>query len=120
MLERDASNAEARQQLDTVANRIGFIGYILIGKRHVGEALNVLDQVIDLVPAEIGWHGYRAYAFMLIGEVHRARALFLEHRGKGTWDEDILAIIKEVRSIGHAHPLMDEIETLFTSPVCKE
>ena len=65
-------------------------------------------------------YGNRAHALMLLGQADEARAIYLQYRGKTnvvgekSWETAVLDDFAELRKAGLNHPLMDEIEGLFS------
>ena len=57
---------------------------------------------------------------MFLGRADESRAIYLRHRGENSlpggwsWEAAVLKDFAEMRRTGLAHPLMDEIEALFT------
>jgi tetratricopeptide (TPR) repeat protein len=108
------------QDLDLSVNRIGSLAYGFLKNRKVSQALNAADLAISLAPDKIWINANRAHALMFLGRLQEAKAVYLRYRGAKNvqsdkdWDTVILDDFAELRKAGLAHPLMGEIERLFT------
>ncbi len=110
---KDSENIEAQSRLQLIISRIGRIGQIFIMTGRLANAIDTMDQAIDLAPSELRWQGLRALAFMMYGNVHRSKAIYLEHCDDEQWKADAIEDFKFARSKNFSHPFMDEIEQTF-------
>jgi tetratricopeptide (TPR) repeat protein len=119
----DPNNVQWRNDLKVIIDRIGALAYGFVLAGDFSNALDAADQVIALAPDRLWIHGNRAHALMFLGRVEEARALYLAHRGAGnasasgekSWETIVLEDFAELRAAKLTHPLMDEIEQLFTA-----
>jgi hypothetical protein len=111
----DYSNDDAKKELLLAGKRIGYVGGQFIGTGEFSKALDAIDQALQYDPDATELRRLRVLALMLEGNVHQARALYLEHQGESSWEEGVLSDFAEGRLCGYTHPLMDEIEILFNA-----
>ena len=116
----DASNTQWKNALKNVIDYFGALAYESILARDFSTALAAADQAISLTPDQIWLYTNRAHALMFVGRTEEARALYLRVRGQKMsdgkpWVAAILGDFAEFRKAGLTSPLMDEINTLFTS-----
>jgi tetratricopeptide (TPR) repeat protein len=117
------SNVQWRNVRQFTINRIGGLAYRLVLAGDFSNALDAADQVVALAPDRLWLHVNRAHALMFLGRVEEARAIYLAHRGarnasasgEKSWETAVLEDFAELRAAKLAHPLMDEIEQLFTA-----
>ncbi len=114
-LEGDKSNMVSQSEFRLVVGRIGAVGAQYIKMGQFAKAIDVFEQVIELAPKALIWPRLRGYALMHEGNVHQAKAIYLDHRGEENWEADVLKDFARGRDIGQTHPLMDEIEQLFSA-----
>jgi tetratricopeptide (TPR) repeat protein len=120
----DPSNVQWRNDLQFTIDRIGSLAYRFVLAGDFSNALDAADQVVALAPDRLWLHGNRAHALMFLGRVEEARAIYLAHRGarnasasgEKSWETAVLEDFADLRAAKLAHPLMDEIEQLFTAP----
>src|SRR5262249_47039791 len=112
----------ARQQdLKSIVNTIGGLAYSFVLAHDFASALEAADQAITLAADQAFIHMNRAHALMFLDRADESRAIYLRHRGEknlsgGTsWEAAVLQDFAEMRRTGLSHPLMDEVEALFTS-----
>jgi tetratricopeptide (TPR) repeat protein len=118
----DPANKQWHDNLaDTVAG-LGGLAFKLVLAHDMTNALAAADQSIALAADQIWLYTNRAHALMFLGRTDEARALYLKYRGQKDassdgkpWEVVILGDFAEFRKAGLTNPLMDEIETLFTS-----
>jgi hypothetical protein len=83
--------------------------------------LEASDFVISIVPDEIWLYTNRAHALMFLNRADEARALYLKYRGEKkvhgekSWEAVVLEDFAELRKAELSHPLMDEIESKFST-----
>jgi len=117
----DPDNAQWRNDLQVTIDRIGGLAYGFVLAGDFSSALDAADQVVVLAPDRLWLHGNRAHALMFVGRVEEARAIYLAHRGARnvasdkSWETIVLWDFAELRAAKLTHPLMDEIEKLFTA-----
>jgi tetratricopeptide (TPR) repeat protein len=117
----DPSNMQWRNDLQFTIDRIGTLAYRLVLADDFATALDAADQVVALAPDRLWLHENRAHALMFLGRVGEARAIYLAHRGarnvvgEKSWETAVLEDFAELRAAKLTHPLMDEIEQLFTA-----
>jgi tetratricopeptide (TPR) repeat protein len=117
----DRSNTKWQQDLLTAISKIGGVAYKFVLARKFAIALECADQTLSLAPDLIWLHGNRAHALMFLERGDAARAVYLRYRGEQrvvgdkSWEAAVLEDFAELRQAGLTHPLMDEIEALFTS-----
>jgi predicted Zn-dependent protease len=120
----DPSNVQWRNDRQFTINRIGGLAYRFVLAGDFSNALDAADQVVALAPDRLWLHVNRAHALMFLGRVEEARAIYLAHRGarnasasgEKSWETAVLEDFADLRAAKLAHPLMDEIEQLFTAP----
>src|SRR5262245_22948967 len=117
----DPSNVQWRNDLQVTIGRIGGLAYRFVLAGDFSNALDAADQV--LAPDRLWLRGNRAHALIFLGRVEEARAIYLAHRGarnasasgEKSWETIVLEDFAELRAAKLAHPLMEEIEQLFTA-----
>jgi WD40 repeat protein/energy-coupling factor transporter ATP-binding protein EcfA2 len=81
-------------------------------------ALEAAELGLTFDPKQIWINMNRAHALMFLGRTEEARAVYLAHRGTqtpgGLWEAAALDDFRNYRKWGREHPLMTEIEQLFT------
>jgi tetratricopeptide (TPR) repeat protein len=121
LVKADPSNVQRLNALQFTISRIGGLVYPLVLAGDFAKALDAADLITALAPDELGLHANRAHALMFIGRVEEARAIYLAHRGirnvlgEKSWETAVLEDFAELRAARLMHPLMDEIEQLFTA-----
>jgi tetratricopeptide (TPR) repeat protein len=109
-----------QRDLKAIVIKIGGLAYRLMLAHDFASALEAADQAVALAADEAFIHMNRAHALMFLGRADESRAIYLRHRGENkmsggrTWDAVVLKDFTEMRRTGLAHPLMDEVEALFT------
>jgi TPR repeat protein len=96
--------------------------------RNYSGALDASVRAHSLAPDVIWYEGNHAHALMFLGRVTEARELYLSHEhdsdiglpfvglnDRKSWRGATIADFAEFRSAGLTHPLMDEVQTEFTS-----
>jgi tetratricopeptide (TPR) repeat protein len=117
----DHTNTQWQRDLQYSIGRIGGIAYRFILAHNFVEALKAADQAISLAPEKIWLYTNRAHALMFLNRVDEARVLYLKNRGAKdvqgdkSWETVILEDFAELRKAGLSHPLMDEVESKFTT-----
>jgi tetratricopeptide (TPR) repeat protein len=119
----DPSNVQWRNDRQFIINRIGGLAYRFVLAGDFSNALDAADQVVALAPDRLWLHVNRAHALMFVARVEEARAIYLAHRGarnasasgEKSWETAVLEDFAELRAARLTHPLMDEIEQLFTA-----
>ena len=117
----DPSNVRWRADLRLSIDRIGSLAYLLVLAEDFSNALDAVDQALALASDQLWLHSNRAHALMFLGRVDEARALYLAHRGaksvvgEKAWETVVTEQFAELRAAKLTHPLMDEIEQLFTA-----
>ena len=115
-------NAIWRDHLRRGVTQIGILSYNHILAREFDAALKTADEAISYTPDMIWLYSNRAHALMFLGRAEEAKALYLQYRGhknvrnKDSWEEFIVEEFEGMRKIGLAHPLIDEIEKLLSTP----
>jgi tetratricopeptide (TPR) repeat protein len=118
----DPSNVQWRNDLQSTISQIGSLAYRFVLAGDFTNALDAVDQVVPLAPAQLWLHGNRAHALMFLGRVEEARAIYLAHRGaknvlgEKSWEAVMMDDFAELREAKLMHSLMDEIEKRFTAP----
>jgi tetratricopeptide (TPR) repeat protein len=116
----DPTNTQWQRDLRFTVWKIGGLAYKLILARDFSLALEAADQAISSAPDVIRVHTTRAYALMFLDRADEARAIYMKYRGAHnvqgdkSWEAVILEDFAEFRQAGLTHPLMDEIEKLFS------
>jgi tetratricopeptide (TPR) repeat protein len=116
----DRSNMKWQRDLQISIDKIGGIAYNFVLARKLVMALEAADQAISLAPEKIWLYSNRAHALMFLDRVDEARALYLKYRGQQnvqddkSWETVILEDFAELQKAGLTHPLMQEIEKVFT------
>src|SRR5262249_55634767 len=117
----DPSNVQWRNDLQYTIDRIGGLIYSFFLASDFAKALDAVDLIIALAPDDLGLHANRAHALMFLGRIEEARAIYLAHRGarnvvgEKSWETALLEDFADLRAAKLTHPLMDEIEQLFTA-----
>jgi tetratricopeptide (TPR) repeat protein len=117
----DRSNAEWQRDLRLSIGRIGDLAFRFTLTRNFPRALEAADQAISLAPGEIWLYANRAHALMFLNQADDARAIYMKYRGTQKvqsgkpWEAVILEDFAGLRKAGLTHPLMDEIEKVFTA-----
>src|SRR5712671_1566415 len=117
----DPGNLRRRDELLFAVDRVSDTSYKLLLARNFTTALEYADEVISFALDMIHLHRNRAHALMFLDRINEARTLYLQYRGQNrvieekSWDTVVLGDFAEMRQGGLTHPLMDEIEKLFTS-----
>ena len=120
LVKADPANATWQDDLREDADKIGGLAFRLLLSRDFGLALAASDQAIAVEPDAIWIYANRAHALMFLGRVDEARATYLQYRGRQkvvdekTWEAAVLEDFAEFRRGDLTHPLMDEIEKLFS------
>jgi hypothetical protein len=104
--------------LDTAADRIAHTVRQLFRDGKFISSLEYVTEAAKLAPDHMLLQAVRACALLLRGEHdNEARTLFMSHRGKTvggvSWEDFVRGQFVELRKIGCARPLMDEIERRF-------
>jgi lipoprotein NlpI len=123
LAKRDPSNVQWRNDLHVTIDRIGSLAFWFVLAGDFSNAVDAADQVVALAPDRLWLHGNRAHALMFVGRIEEARAIYLAHRGarnasdsgEKSWETAVLEDFAELRAAKLTHPLMDEIEQLFTA-----
>jgi tetratricopeptide (TPR) repeat protein len=109
-----------QKDLGGAVGKLSWLSYKLLKARKLSEALRLADHAISLAPDLIWINLNRAHALMFLGQVDEARAIYLKYaghqqiQGEKSWDTIALEDFAQLRKAGLAHPLMDEVEKLFT------
>jgi tetratricopeptide (TPR) repeat protein len=117
----DPSNMQWQRDLQYSVDRIRGIAYKFILARKFDTALEAADQAASLEPQSVWLNVNRAHALMFLDRVDEARVLYLKYRGEKnvqegkSWEAVILEDFAELRKSGLSHPLMNEIESKFSS-----
>src|SRR6267154_462027 len=117
----DPGNLRRRDELLFAVDRVSDTSYKLLLARNFTTALAYADEVISFALDTIHLQRNRAHALMFLDRINEARTLYLQYRGQNrvieekSWDTVVLGDFAEMRQGGLTHPLMDEIEKLFTS-----
>ena len=117
----DPNNTLWQKDLKNSVGGIGETAYSFMLAGNFTMALEAADQAISLDPGETWLYANRAHALMFLGRVDEARALYLKYRGANglpgnkSWEAAIVEDFAELRKAGFAHPLMDEIESKFST-----
>src|SRR6267154_2062486 len=117
----EPGNLRRRDELLLAVDRVSDTSYKLLLARNFTTALEYADEVISFALDMIHLHRNRAHALMFLDRINEARTLYLQYRGQNrvieekSWDTVVLGDFAEMRQGGLTHPLMDEIEKLFTS-----
>jgi tetratricopeptide (TPR) repeat protein len=121
LLQQDPNNADWRRDVPVTASRLGGLSWSFILEREFVDALEAADPAIAAAPNELWLYANRAHALMFAGRVPEARAVYLQYRGQKDiglegkpWETVIHEDFAELRKAGLTHPLMDEIEALFS------
>jgi tetratricopeptide (TPR) repeat protein len=115
------SDARWRKDIQSSVNKIGALAYYLVLARNFGKALEAADETISASSEQIWLYTNRAHALMFLGRVDEARALYLRYRGEKkvegekSWETVVLDDFAGLRRAGLTHPLMDEIESKFST-----
>jgi tetratricopeptide (TPR) repeat protein len=121
LAETDARNTQS-QDLQIAVSKIGGLAWTFVLAGKFSQAIDAIDQAVSAAPDLIWLYANRAYALMFLGEVDEARAIYLRYRhhekiqGEKSWDAVVLEDFVELRKAG-SHPLMDEIEKVFSAKV---
>jgi tetratricopeptide (TPR) repeat protein len=117
----DRSNSGWQRDFQISIGRIGGLAYRFVLARKFAIALEAADEAIALAPEKIWLYTNRAHALMFLNRTDEARALYLKYRGAQkvtgdkSWEAVILEDFAELRKAGLSHPLMDEIESKFST-----
>ena len=117
----DRSNTQRQNDRQTSIGKIGGLAYGFVLEGDFARALEVADQAISLAPNTIWLYTNRAHALMFLGRVDEARSIYLQYRGEKnvrngkSWETVVLERFAELRKVGLTHPLMDEVEAIFTA-----
>jgi tetratricopeptide (TPR) repeat protein len=115
----DPGNRDRQTDLQSSVSKIGSLSYRFALAHDFSHALEAADLSIAVAPGLAWIHANRAYALMFLGRVDEARAVYLGHRGElidgKSWEAAVLEDFAELRKAGLTHPLMDEIEKLFSA-----
>jgi hypothetical protein len=109
-----------QNDLQSSIGRIGGIAYSFILARNFAMAIEVADQAISLAPDKIWLYRNRSHALMFLDRVDEARAVYLKYRrqqnvfGNKSWEIGVLEGFAELQKAGLTHPLMQEIEKVFS------
>jgi tetratricopeptide (TPR) repeat protein len=116
-----ADAATRQRDLSPLFEKIGGLAYKFVLEREFKFALQCAEDAIAYFPDLIRLQAPRAHALMFLNRADEARTIFLRHRGYNqvigdkAWDAVVLGDIAQMREAGLTHPLMDEIEKLFTA-----
>jgi WD40 repeat protein/tetratricopeptide (TPR) repeat protein len=116
LAEQSRNDPRQQKDLQSKSRTIASLAYDLVRSRNFSKALAAADYAISLAPAPIWFYTNRAHALMLLDRTEEARSVYLQYRGTQraqgdkSWATVVLEDFAELRDIGLAHPLMDEIE----------
>ena len=116
----DRANAAYTQLLKTSVDKIGYAANEMLRAKEYEAALAALDKATPAAPDQNWLDLIRAACLMMLGKPEEARPLYFKHRGEisfGGKPWEIVAVdgFANLRGLGIAHPLMDEIEKAFAS-----
>ena len=118
----DPRNTQS-QDLQIAVSKIGGLAWRFVLARKFLQAIDATAQAISAAPDLTWLYANRAYALMFWGEVDEARTIYLRYRhhqkiqGQKSWEALVLDDFMELRKAGLNHPLMDEIEKVFSANV---
>jgi len=116
-----ADAATRQRDLSPLFEKIGGLAYKFVLEREFKFALQCAEDAIAYFPDLIRLQAPRAHALMFLNRADEARTIYLRYRaynqviGDKAWDAVVLGDIAQMREAGLTHPLMDEIEKLFTA-----
>src|SRR6185312_5823887 len=115
VLMMDGDNAEAKEGVKLGAWRIAVLAYrqSLAGEFEAADEL--ITEALSLAPGWLWMEMVRAHCWMFLGRLEEARTFYSHFDsdrriGQPSWESVILRDFEELRSVGHSHPLMGEIE----------
>jgi tetratricopeptide (TPR) repeat protein len=121
---KDGTRDDWKQNVVIAAERVALTIQELFRRGKFTSALENANAAVELAPENPTLQAVRACALMLQNHDTEARVLFMWHRGKPvgskTWEATITDQFAELRGIGCARPLMDEIERRFAGTEVSE
>jgi tetratricopeptide (TPR) repeat protein len=113
-------NIQAIVDRTSVLEKMGGLIVTFLSSRNFEKALEVVDCALSATPRAPLHNIYRAHALLFLDRVEEARMLYLQYRteqvdAKRSGETAILGDFYIMRKVGLTHPLMDEIEKLFTA-----
>jgi Flp pilus assembly protein TadD len=102
------------------ADQLGSLAWMALMARQFDRALSASQRAAELDPDLIWVKTNLAHALMFLGRTEEATALYLQYRGKTTfegttWEQSVLDDFTKLRAAGLANPLMDIIQKDFQS-----
>jgi tetratricopeptide (TPR) repeat protein len=111
--------------LSPLFEKIGGLAFKFILDRDFKFALQCTDDAIAHFSDRLWLQAHRAHALIFLGRDDEARKIYLRYRGASqvldekSWDTFVLDDFARMQQTGLSHPLMQEIEGLFTVVTAK-
>jgi tetratricopeptide (TPR) repeat protein len=121
LAEANPDNMQSNEDLRAAGGSIGGLASRLLLARNFSQAVDAADQAISVAPDLIWLYTNRAHALMFLGRVDEARAIYVGYRdrqkvrGEKSWETVVLEDFVELQNAGLTHPLMDEIQKVFSA-----